>query len=924
MPYVGRDLQRGNYLKLDDISSSFNGSLTTFNLTSGGNAFFPGSAFSIIVSLGGVVQEPESAFQIDRSQIIFATAPTSSSDFFCIALGVALGVGVPGHNTVGNNQLAKPLSYGDYFRWDSANNRVGINTLLPSTALDVVGSATFSGNVSIGGTLTYEDVANIDAVGIITARAGIEDKTLTTGRVVYAGAAGRLVDNANLTFDGNDVGIARSIFHLGDTDTSIGFDAADNIEFITGGNERLRIAADGKLTHTAVGEAADFGTTSGSGAYHKYDLSASGATTGYIGAASQLVTGAVVADFGFRSQANMVFSTGGATERLRITSAGKVGIGTDLPQEELTIRSSTPALMLRDTDQEGSYTQVSNANQDMYFSANGTSAHANFIFRSGNAGSFLERLRITSTGKIIIGNSGTAYGNGAVQSFIAHTANAGTSGFNSIDTTSVAAGVGGEISFYGKFNTGAQDYAYLGHIRGIKENVTAGNTACALTFHTRLTATAPEERLRITSGGNVGINTTTNINGRLHVQHDGLAENILYASRYNESGVPILGITEAQMTGMPSSGLVIGNHNRDTHIGPVFSSSAAVITTDITGIRITSNGKVGINQGTPTAELEVVPDGTGTTSTIFIHTPTHNTNVASEAILKFGYGHSGSPDGVGHIKMVENATNSFDADFIFGVPTNNSSGGSATNERFRIKYNGQVCISDAGSNYGNARLNIRPTNRTTAFDASDGDTWHDVVLMQGGGATNNAVGIAFEIEDGGAYHKNAGTGICAVKNGTNSDYGSDLVFITRPQSAVAVERLRITSGGSVNIGGDFTQSTYTMKVTGSFAATTKSFVIDHPTKENHQLRYACLEGPENSVYVRGKTSDSVIELPDYWKGLVHEDSITVNVTPIGNHNVWVESINNNSVTIGSDGSEYFYTVFAERKDVDKLEVEVAK
>ena len=199
MPYVGRDLQRGNYLKLDDIGSSFNGSTTTFNLTSGGNAFFPGSAFSILVSLGGVVQEPESAYQIDRSQIIFATAPTSSSDFFCIALGVALGVGVPGHNTVGNNQLAKPISYGDYFRWDSANNRVGINTLLPSTALDVVGDATFSGNVSIGGTLTYEDVANIDAVGIITARAGIEDKTLTAGRIVYTGSGGRLVDNSNLT-----------------------------------------------------------------------------------------------------------------------------------------------------------------------------------------------------------------------------------------------------------------------------------------------------------------------------------------------------------------------------------------------------------------------------------------------------------------------------------------------------------------------------------------------------------------------------------------------------------------------------------------------------------------------------------------------------------------------------------------------------
>ena len=152
----------------------------------------------------------------------------------------------------------------------------------------------------------------------------------------------------------------------------------------------------------------------------------------------------------------------------------------------------------------------------------------------------------------------------------------------------------------------------------------------------------------------------------------------------------------------------------------------------------------------------------------------------------------------------------------------------------------------------------------------------------------------------------------------------NLEFYTGEASGNPTEKLRITSGGSVNIGGDYAQTTYTMKVTGSFAATTKSFVIDHPTKENHSLRYACLEGPENSVYVRGKTSDSVIELPDYWTGLVHEDSITVNVTPIGNHKVWVEAINNNSVTIGSDGSEYFYTVFAERKDVDKLEVEVAK
>ena len=81
MPYIGRELDRGNYLKLDDISSSFDGSTTTFNLTNGGNAFYPGSAFSILVVLAGVVQEPEAAYQINQTQITFASAPLAGDQF---------------------------------------------------------------------------------------------------------------------------------------------------------------------------------------------------------------------------------------------------------------------------------------------------------------------------------------------------------------------------------------------------------------------------------------------------------------------------------------------------------------------------------------------------------------------------------------------------------------------------------------------------------------------------------------------------------------------------------------------------------------------------------------------------------------------------------------------------------------------------
>lgn len=109
---------------------------------------------------------------------------------------------------------------------------------------------------------------------------------------------------------------------------------------------------------------------------------------------------------------------------------------------------------------------------------------------------------------------------------------------------------------------------------------------------------------------------------------------------------------------------------------------------------------------------------------------------------------------------------------------------------------------------------------------------------------------------------------------------------------------------------------------GKLVAVTKSFEIDHPTKPDMRLRYGSLEGPENGVYTRGKIQGSVIELPDYWTGLVDEETITVNLTPIGKpQELFVDYIEDNKVFIGGSDINAFYTVFAERKDVDKLIVE---
>ena len=86
MAYIGRQQSPGSFTKLDDISSQFDNSKTTFDLRVGGEAFFPGNPYSLLVSLGGVIQEAISAFQIVEDQITFASAPTSGANFFCVVL----------------------------------------------------------------------------------------------------------------------------------------------------------------------------------------------------------------------------------------------------------------------------------------------------------------------------------------------------------------------------------------------------------------------------------------------------------------------------------------------------------------------------------------------------------------------------------------------------------------------------------------------------------------------------------------------------------------------------------------------------------------------------------------------------------------------------------------------------------------------
>ena len=98
----------------------------------------------------------------------------------------------------------------------------------------------------------------------------------------------------------------------------------------------------------------------------------------------------------------------------------------------------------------------------------------------------------------------------------------------------------------------------------------------------------------------------------------------------------------------------------------------------------------------------------------------------------------------------------------------------------------------------------------------------------------------------------------------------------------------------------------------------KSFDIPHPTREGKRVRHVCVEGPESAIYIRGKLKNThIIDIPEYWQGLVDYDTITVNLTPCGKPDLslYVKEIRDNKIILSSDHLtqvECFYQVWGNR------------
>ena len=100
MGYIGKPPEQGRYGKLDQISSGFNGSTATFNLTVGSEAVYPVNPQALIISLNGVIQQPGTDFTVSAATITFTTNPASGVGFFGVILGDALDIGTPSDGSV--------------------------------------------------------------------------------------------------------------------------------------------------------------------------------------------------------------------------------------------------------------------------------------------------------------------------------------------------------------------------------------------------------------------------------------------------------------------------------------------------------------------------------------------------------------------------------------------------------------------------------------------------------------------------------------------------------------------------------------------------------------------------------------------------------------------------------------------------------
>ncbi len=306
MPYIGNTIRAADdYRLIDDISSGFNGSETSFALQVAGSAPvpFPKSPQQVLISVNGVIQEPDptgtSGFNLVGTNIVFSSAPTNGHAFFGIIYATADYLNAGGNFPAGSLGAPSITFIGD----------------------ENTGLFRKSGG-SVGFVSDATEIANFDSNGI----------TISSGNII----------------------IPDSIIHNGDTNTKIRFPAADTITAETGGSERVRVDSSGNVGIGTASIDRLFHVQGTNNVLGKFENDQS---ICMIEFQDTDTTAGNRPSIGSDGNNAIVFA--GGSERVRIDSSGKVGIGiASSIDRPLHIVNNSGAIVKMEANYSGSVTGI--------------------------------------------------------------------------------------------------------------------------------------------------------------------------------------------------------------------------------------------------------------------------------------------------------------------------------------------------------------------------------------------------------------------------------------------------------------------------------------------------------------------------------------------------------------------------------------